>query len=231
MATNSNDHNSQFTTRNKLDEFYRLHFHQSEDGLWLAQFDEPLPTNLDLDQQVEHILKHAYLSECNITFVKMYGYNESKEMVGARFPQLFDNSEIANLENLRLFLKDGYQIRKAETIETGRNGVQKHFLNDIVGIVENNYLIRVWGAQQDITEEKSRIESEKQLLKQMTPEQLQILKMTVEGKTMKEIAAETGLSFKSVEFQRNRMRDNFEAETIEQLIAIAVKLDIENFKS
>jgi DNA-binding CsgD family transcriptional regulator len=48
---------------------------------------------------------------------------------------------------------------------------------------------------------------------------------------MKEIAAATGLSLKTVEFQRNRMRDDFEVETIEQLIAVVVKLGIENFKS
>jgi len=81
--------------------------------------------------------------------------------------------------------------------------------------------------QKNITDEKSEAESRKQILKKLTPEQLQILKLTVDGKTMKEIAAETGLSFKAVEFQRNRMRDDFEVETIEQLIAIAVKLDIE----
>ena len=231
MANKSIGDSSRFTTRNKLDEFFRLHFHQSEDGLWLAQFNEPLPTSIDLDQQIEHILKHAYLSECNVAFVKMYGYEDPKEMVGARFPQLFDNSEVANLENLRLFLKDGYHVRNTETIEIGKNGIRIHLLNDIIGVVEDNHLVRVWGMQKNITDEKSEAESRKQILKKLTPEQLQILRMTVEGKTMKEIAAETGLSFKAVEFQRNRMRDDFEVETIEQLIAIAVKLDIENFKS
>lgn len=231
MATNSNNHNSQFTTRNKLYEFFRLHFHQSGDGFWLAQFDEPLPTSLDLDQQVEHILKHAYLSECNIAFVKMYGYEDPKEMVGARFPQLFDNSEVANLENLRLFLKDGYHVRNTETIEIGKKGIRIHLLNDIIGVVEDNHLVRVWGMQKDITADKSEAESGKQILRKLTPEQLQILKLTVDGKTMKEIAAATGLSLKTVEFQRNRMRDDFEVETVEQLIAIVVKLGIENFKS
>jgi DNA-binding CsgD family transcriptional regulator len=48
---------------------------------------------------------------------------------------------------------------------------------------------------------------------------------------MKEIAAATGLSLKTVEFQRNRLRDDFEVETVEQLIAIVAKLGIEKFKS
>ena len=83
--------------------------------------------------------------------------------------------------------------------------------------------------QKDITSDKSEAESGKQILRKLTPEQLQILKLTVDGKTMKEIAAATGLSLKTVEFQRNRMRDDFEVKTIEQLIAMAVKLGIENF--
>jgi DNA-binding CsgD family transcriptional regulator len=230
VANNGISDKSHFTTRNKLDEFYRLNFLQSEKGVWLAQFDRPMPIELPIEQQEEHLMKHAYLSDCNSAFVKMYGYEDPKEMIGVRFPQLFDNSEIANLENLRLFLKDGYQIRNAETVEIGRNGIQKHFLNDIVGIVENNYLIRVWGAQQDITEEKSRIESEKQLLKQLTPEQLQIFKMTVEGKTMKEIASVVGISIKSVESLRNQIKAIVGVDTIAQLIATAIQLGIQKIE-
>lgn len=231
MSNNGESDKSRFTTRNKLDEYFRLYFHQSEKGLWLAELDELLPINLPIDQQVEHLLKHAYLSDCNLAFVKMYSYDEPKDMIGMSFPQLFDNGEPSNLENLRKFFESNYKISQIETYEIGKNGIRVCCLNDVTGIVEDGYLVRVWGEQVNITEVKARNESEKQLLKQMTPEQLQILKMTVEGKTMKEIAAETGLSFKAVEFQRNRLRDDFEVETIEQLIAIAVKLDIENFKS
>ena len=114
-----------------------------------------------------------------------------------RFPQLFDNAEASNLINLRCFSKQDITYEITETIEIGNNGIRKYFLNDVVGLLKMNHLVRVWGMQKDITADKSEAESGKQILRKLTPEQLQILKLTVDGKTMKEIAAATGLSLKN----------------------------------
>ena len=76
--------------KQKSDEFFKIFFCQSEEGIWLALLDKPLPINLPIEQQEEHMLKYAFLAECNLTFVKMYGYEDPKSLVGARFPQLFD---------------------------------------------------------------------------------------------------------------------------------------------
>lgn len=227
MAKNSNSDKSQFTNRNKFDEFYRLNFLQSKKGVWLAQFDKPMPINIPIEQQEEHLMKHAYLSECNVAFVKMYGYEESKEMIGARFPQLFDNAETSNLENLRTFLKTNYRVIQIETCEIGRNGIRKYFLNDVVGVIEDNHLVRVWGMQEDITLQKSESEPENSLEEQLTPQQLNVLRLTVEGKKIKEIAAELDISPKTVEYLRKRIKDKFATESIPELVALAIKFGIE----
>ena len=224
MANNDINESHHFTKRNKLDEFYRLNFLQSEKGVWLAQFDKPMPINIPIEQQVEHLMKHAYLSDCNITFVKMYGYEDPKEMIGVRFPQLFDNADASNLENLHTFFKTDCMVIQKETCEIGKNGVRKYFLNDVVGVIEDNQLVRVWGTQKDITADKSQ----REILKKLSPEQLKILKMTVEGKTMKEIAADVDVSPKTVESLRNQLKAIVGANTLAQLIAIAIQLGIQN---
>lgn len=224
MKSSSND-NNQFTSRNKSDEFLKLFFSQSDEGIWLALLDKPLPIDLPIEVQEEHMLKHAYLSDCNLSFVKMYDYDDPQKLIGARFPQLFDNGEASNLINLRVFLQNGYQVRNTETIEIARNGQRKHFLNDVIGVVENEHLVRVWGSQRDITSDKSQ----KEVLKQLTPDQLKILKITVDGKTMKEIAAEVGVSPKTVESVRNQLKIIIGVETIAQLIAVAIQLGINDF--
>ena len=224
MTNNDINESHHFTKRNKLDEFYRLNFLQSEKGVWLAQFDKPMPINIPIEQQVEHLMKHAYLSDCNITFVKMYGYEDPKEMIGVRFPQLFDNADASNLENLHTFFKTDCMVIQKETCEIGKNGIRKYFLNDVVGVIEDNQLVRVWGTQKDITADKSQ----REILKQLSPEQLKILKMTVEGKTMKEIAADVDVSPKTVESLRNQLKAIVGANTLAQLIAIAIQLCIQN---
>jgi DNA-binding CsgD family transcriptional regulator len=186
-----------------------------------------MPINIPIEQQEAHLMKHAYLSDCNITFVKMYGYEDPEEMIGARFPQLFDNAEAANLENLRTFLKTNYKVIQIESCEIGKNGIRKYFLNDVVGVIEDNYLVRVWGMQEDVTLQKSESEPENSLEKQLTPQQLNVLRLTVEGKKIKEIAAELDISPKTVEYIRKRIKDEFDTESIPELVALAVKFGIE----
>jgi DNA-binding CsgD family transcriptional regulator len=219
VAKNGNSDNSHFTNRNKFDEFYSLNFLQSEKGVWLAQFDKPMPVELPIEQQEEHLMKYAYLSDCNSAFVKMYGYEDPKEMIGVRFPQLFDNAEASNLENLRTFLKSGYNVTQTGTCEIGKNGERKYFLNDVIGVVEEGYLIRVWGMQQEITVERYR----RNILSQLTSQQCEILKLTADGKTVKGIALKLGISPKTVESLRKGIKDTFELESIPQLVAFAIK--------
>ena len=223
MSNNGDNDKSRFANRDKYEEFFRLLFLQSEKGVWLAQFDKPMPINIPIEQQEEHLMKHAYLSDCNIAFVKMYGYEDPKEMIGARFPQLFDNAEAANLENLRLFLRSDYRINQVETCEIGKNITQKYFLNDVIGVVEDGYLVRVWGLQEEITAERFR----RKVLNRLTPQQCEILKLTAEGKTVKEIADKLGISTRTVESLRKCIKDEFDTESIPELVALAIKFGIE----
>jgi len=211
-----------FSNTQKSNEFFKIYFHQSRKGIWLAQFDEPLPIDLPVEQQVEHMLKYAFLAECNHTFVKMYGYDEPKSLIGVRFPQLFDNSESSNMLNLRKFLSEGFCLQNTETIEIGKNGIRKYFLNNVIGVVEENHLVRVWGTQRDITDKLSQ----REILKQLSSEQLKILKATIDGKTMKEIAYEAGVSLKTVELTRKQTKAIFEVDTIAQLIVSAIRRGI-----
>jgi DNA-binding CsgD family transcriptional regulator len=224
MLNDGDNDKSRFTTRDKYEECYNLTFHLSDMGVWLAQFDEPLPIDLPIDQQVEHLLKHAYLSDCNIAFVKMYEYDEPKDMIGMSFTQLFDNSETSNLSNLREFLKNGYRVRNAETIEIGKNGIRKHFLNDIIGIVEDNHLVRVWGVQRDITAEKAIEEENKKILQQLTPQELTILKLTIDGKSLKEIGDAISVNHKTVDSLRAKIRTKLNVSSLAQLMFLAYKL-------
>jgi DNA-binding CsgD family transcriptional regulator len=222
MDTEGSKDKSDYTKKRKTYEFFKIFFCQSDEGIWLAQLDKPLPVQLPIEQQEGHMLKHAYLAECNLTFVKMYDYEDPSNLIGVRFPQLFDNAEISNMMNLRTFLKEGYQLRKTESIEIGKNGIRKYFLNDVIGVIEDDHLVRVWGIQKDISVEKSQ----REILKRLTPEKLKILKTTIEGKTMKEIASEVGVSLKTVESVRKQLKAIIGVDTIAQLIAAAIQLGI-----
>ena len=137
----------------RSEERYRAFVEQSNEPIWRFELDAPIPVDLPADEQIERIYAHGYLAECNDVMARMYGYASASELLGARLEDLLPrNSE--NLEYLRAAVKSGYRLIERESRELDRAGQTKYFLNNLVGIVEEGALRRVWGTQRDITERK-----------------------------------------------------------------------------
>lgn len=136
-------------------ERYRAFVQQSTEGIWRFEFLEPIPVKIPIDEQVKHAFKYGYLAECNDTVAKMYGYNTADEIVGIRLKELMVDTDPKNVEFFKQFAESGYRLNNAETHEINKNGESKYFINNFVGIIENNEVVRAWGTQRDITETKS----------------------------------------------------------------------------
>src|SRR5215204_3715334 len=136
------------------EERYRSFIEQSSEGIWRFELEEPVPTDLAPEEQVECFYRHGYLAECNDAMARMYGYTRAEEIVGARLDELLPSSIPENVEYLRAFARSGYRLADAESQEVDRHGDTKSFLHNLIGIVENGSLMRAWGTQRDITERK-----------------------------------------------------------------------------
>lgn len=132
---------------------YRNFIEQSMEGIWFVAFDKPIPTQLPSEEQVKLIYQYGYISECNDVLARMYGYNSGAEMRGARILDLrageADN-EINYQATLKL-VREGYRSGNRETQERTRDGKTVYFLNNAVGVIEDDSLAGVWGTQLDIT--------------------------------------------------------------------------------
>ena len=98
--------------------------------------------------------RHAVLAECNRTMAHMYGFEDETEILGARLGQLLPASDPHNVDYLRSFVRSGYRLTGAESHETDAEGSPKFFLNNLLGVVEEGRLTRVWGTQLDVTDQK-----------------------------------------------------------------------------
>jgi sigma-B regulation protein RsbU (phosphoserine phosphatase) len=96
--------------------------------------------------------KH-HLAECNKAFAKMYGFEKPDEILGKRLADLEESEETA-LEINGQFVKNNYNWINFETEEVTKSGKLKYFLNNLIGIIEDNKLIRLWGTQADINKRK-----------------------------------------------------------------------------
>jgi PAS domain S-box-containing protein len=141
------------------EERYRAFIANSSEGIWRFELERPVPIDLTEDEQIELFYQHGYLAECNDAMARMYGYERAGEITGARLSDLLVRDDSNNIEYLHGFISSGYRLTDAESLEVDREGRQRFFSNNLVGVIENGLILRAWGTQRDVTERK-RIEEE-----------------------------------------------------------------------
>src|SRR5262245_2253497 len=137
------------------DDRYRAFLANSSEGIWRYELDEPIPVTLPEDDQISLFFKRGYIAECNEVFARTHGYSGVDQILGWRVRDLLVQLEPDTVNAYaRAFTRSGYRLIGAEAPEVDIHGNTKYFLSNLIGIVENGTLIRVWGTQRDITEQK-----------------------------------------------------------------------------
>jgi len=135
---------------------YRNFIEQTSEGISLMEFEKPIDTTLPVEKQIELMYKYGIISECNLAFAKMYGFNSVNDIIGKKIIELHGGSD--NQKNIEAFedlANNGYKVINVETEEFDTGGKRKYFLNNSVGILKNNLFYGVWGTQIDITLRKT----------------------------------------------------------------------------
>src|SRR6058998_2682902 len=142
------------TDRKRAEERYRSFIAQSSEGVSRLEIDPPVPISLPEEEQIDRLYAGARIAECNDAMARMYGYEEARDLVGTALANLHNVTDPANREQIRAFLRAGYRVSDSETREHDREGRPRVFLNNVVGFVEDGHLVRVWGTQRDVTEQR-----------------------------------------------------------------------------
>jgi two-component system, cell cycle sensor histidine kinase and response regulator CckA len=147
------------------EERYRAFIAHSSEGVSRLEQDPPIPVSLPPDEQIDLLYDRSVVAECNDAMAQMYGYRDAGELVGKRLGELHDRTDPANRDALRRFVTLGYRHTDSESRERDKDGKQRFFLNNSVGFIEDGHLVRVWGTQRDITEQKKLEEQLRQAQK------------------------------------------------------------------
>lgn len=160
------NHIGQFVKRERVESHlrasedrYRAFIEQSTEGIWRFELAEKISIKLPVDEQVKLAFERGYLAECNDAMARMYGLTRAEELVGNRIADLLDMADAANVEYVRAFVESGYHLIDGESHEKDADGNDKYFLNSLIGTIENDFLVRVWGTQRDITRQKQAEQS------------------------------------------------------------------------
>ncbi len=134
---------------------YKHFVNQTSDGFYKLATKVPVPLNADIDEQISLCYQNFYVEECNDVWAKMYGYKICAQMLGITLKKLYGSwDRTSNNESFKEFLTSEYRIVNSETIEYDKKNNKKYFINNYVGIIDDGFLVEIWGTQQDITDKK-----------------------------------------------------------------------------
>ena len=133
---------------------YKMFVQQSTEGIWRIELDEAKAISTPIDEMIAYCMTNAYLAECNDAFAKMYGYESAEKIIGIPLHQLMPPENPENIEHLGKFFANNFKIEDELSYETDAAGNQLVFVNNMVGIIEGNYIKRAWGTQRNITQQK-----------------------------------------------------------------------------
>ncbi len=151
LAATQEELRSDIMQREAAEERYRAFVAHSTEGIWRYEFDSPLSLALPEDAQLDHIYAHAFLAECNDASARMYGFDTATEMLGTRIATLMPRADERNTHHFQNCIRARFRTTDSESREVDRHGRERIFLNNIIGIIEDELLVRVWGTHRDIT--------------------------------------------------------------------------------
>jgi len=139
----------------KSEERYKNFISQVNDGVYRYEMNKPMPLDLPVEEQIDFFYDHMTIAECNSAFMEMYGIIDQKDIIGKSQTDLHGGKDNpVNRKAMGEFINSGYRGENVITEETDADGAVKYFNNNAIGIIENNYFVRMWGTQTDISEQK-----------------------------------------------------------------------------
>ncbi|MEO0405874.1 MAG: histidine kinase [Cyanobacteria bacterium P01_A01_bin.135] len=151
---------------------YRTLFELSNECISRYEIDPPIDISLPVEEQVRLLYQNCWISEVNTTLLDQFGYQSAADVVGKRLRE-FDPPCCLNSDSYVALIRNGYQIRNAESAGPKIDTQRRYFLSNIVGDVRDGYLWGGWGMCTDITEFK-QIQQEREQVAQQRAVDLEV---------------------------------------------------------
>lgn len=132
---------------------------ETSGGFYHLVPDEPIAINAPPDEIAERIYKSMSLASCNNPFAALYG-KPAGDLTETRLNALPDGcGPFAGLESVRAFVKSGFKFLETEVTRKDSRGNPLCLQNHAVGMVEDGYLVGIWGTQRDFSRQKREAEA------------------------------------------------------------------------
>lgn len=145
---------TEFRGRQRAEEKYHTFIQKSSEGIWAYDLEPPLPMDLPVEDQFELLYERAYISEANDILARMLGYEKGEEVLGMRLNDFQPRTNPENVSYVKNVVRKKFTVTDFESTAYGLAGEKRILLSNILGVIENGKLLRIWGTTRDITELK-----------------------------------------------------------------------------
>jgi len=136
------------------DDRYNTFLSLSGDAIARMVMDDPHPVGAPEDEQVEHILRHSRVADCNELFARFYGRQTAGEMAGLAMGDFVPSDDPKRLSSLRQFIRSHYRMVYVEEEHVLGGGSSRWISASALGVVEGGCLRGLWVCLREITERK-----------------------------------------------------------------------------
>ncbi len=127
---------------------YRAFVANSSEAIWCYDIVPSISLDADVATQAALIEDRAQLSQGNRVFIKMLGANSLQDIIGNGLAKSGSSDYIFDLQ---YFVENNYHMVDRDLVREDPKGRPHYFQISCVGIIENNYLTRIWGTTKDVT--------------------------------------------------------------------------------
>jgi PAS domain S-box-containing protein len=133
---------------------YKAFIAQNADGMWRLEFEQPVRTDLPVQEQIDRIDRYGYVAECNDAAARQCGLEKAEQLIGWRVGEILPHQNASMRDAAVALIRSGYRFSTVEVMPLDREGNPRYVMRTAWGVVENGVLQRIWGTTRDITELK-----------------------------------------------------------------------------
>ena len=138
----------------KSEERYRGFIKNSSEAIWAYDLEPPLPMDLPVEDQFDQLYERAYMTEANDTLARMLGYEKGEELLGMRLDNFQPRTDSGSVAYVKDYVRRKFNVTDFESTVFGSAGEKRIFLSNILGVIEDGKLLRIWGTSREITKQK-----------------------------------------------------------------------------
>ena len=133
---------------------HRAFVSHASQGIWRVEFPEGADISLPVAAQIEGWYAAAPMADCNPVLAGMLDVETHYDLTQVPLERLFPRDDLQSMQVLQTFVSRGHRCSGVETRQQRNGDAPRIYSHDLIGIVENGRLSRIWGTRRDVTVER-----------------------------------------------------------------------------